>query len=495
MRAFLLGYLFIWAGGQLLGAAERPNVLLIYTDDQTFRTLSCYRDQGAWPWVSTPHIDRLAAEGMRFTSAYGAAWCTPSRACVLTGKLPHGIQGLNIKSVLDGGYDPQVCRFWPAELRKSGYETAMIGKWHLGHDSGHGRDWDHSVVWDQADIKGDWYNDQTLSVDGGTHQTVPGYSTDVYTQFATDFVRRAHDRPWLMWLCYNAPHNPQTIAPRHLERYHAVDVPTPADVFGPRPGKPEYMQKFTQWKPGPDEGERSPVNSSNRPLAQIVQEYNRVVCALDDGVGRLLASLEETGQLDRTVILFTSDQGFAWGDHGFSWKVGPYDACLKMPLLVRYPRLVPSGRVCRRPVTVVDLAPTIMSLTGCHVPWELHGHDLTPLLANGEAEPDRSAMMEFFRWEFGAQTDKGITQDRTMSGVPWWIFLRHDHYKYIRTLVPNEIEELYDLNADPQEMKNLALEPQGQTLLGVYRERFMAELKRTQAGLVNNLPAPRKFGE
>src|SRR6185295_8208817 len=102
-----------------------PNVLLIFTDDQSQRTVGCYRDEGAWPWVRTPNIDRLAAEGVRFTTAYGAAWCSPSRACVLTGLLPHGIRGVNLKDVLfkGEGYDPAVARFWPVELRKAGYQT------------------------------------------------------------------------------------------------------------------------------------------------------------------------------------------------------------------------------------------------------------------------------------------------------------------------------------------------------------------------------------
>jgi arylsulfatase A-like enzyme len=115
-------------------ATVRPNILLVYTDDQSHRTLSCYRDEGAWPWVNTPHIDRLARQVVRFTNAYGAAWCSPSRACLLTGLLPHGIEGMQLRAVLNKGqgYDPAVRRFWPSEMRKAGYRTAMIGKWHLG---------------------------------------------------------------------------------------------------------------------------------------------------------------------------------------------------------------------------------------------------------------------------------------------------------------------------------------------------------------------------
>src|SRR5262249_942011 len=113
-------------GSPIARAADKPpNVLFIYTDDQSYRTLGCYKEEGTWPWVQTPNIGRLAAEGVKFTYAYGAAWCTPSRACVLTGLLPHAIQGMNITAILKGSYDPRVCRFWPAELRKAGYHTAM----------------------------------------------------------------------------------------------------------------------------------------------------------------------------------------------------------------------------------------------------------------------------------------------------------------------------------------------------------------------------------
>jgi len=468
---------------------SQPNILFIYTDDQSHRTLSCYRDQGARPWVRTPNIDRLAAEGVRFTSAYGASWCTPSRACVLTGKLPHGIRGLKLTGILTSEYDPDVCRFWPAELRKAGYHTAIIGKWHLGRDTGHGRDWDHSVIWNQADITGDWYNDQLLSIDGAPKAVVPGYSTDVYTRFAEEYIRERHDRPWLLWLCYNAPHLPNTVAPRHQERYAGAEVPIPADVFPPRPGKPAHMQTWVQWTKGKD---ALPVyGKAKSSLPEMAVGYNRLVCALDEGVGQLLKALEETGQLDNTLIIYTSDQGFAWGEHGFAWKVGGYDATIKAPMIFRLPGRVARGQVCAQPVSVVDLGPTLLSMAAVKRPWRMDGRDLSPLLKKPSKNPNWPLVMEHFYMMFGDQTDCGVPDKESTGPLPWWISLRQDRYKYIRTLVPNEIEELYDLEADPDELHNLAADPAHSRVLKDCRKNLLSELKRTKAGLLKNLPPPR----
>lgn len=476
------------------GAEESkpPNILFIYTDDQSYRTLASY--DGAWPWVKTPNIDRLAREGMRFTTAYGAAWCSPSRACVLSGCLPHGVQGVRLQGVYtkQPACDRNVCQFWPALLRMNGYLTAMIGKWHLGNDAGHGWLWDHSVVWDQNEPQGDWYNDQPLRIDGAAAKVVPGYSTDLYSQFAVDFIKRKHDRPWAIWLCYNAPHLPNSVHPRHKNLYQKAEVPIPSDIFGPRVGKPEYMVNYTQWqKQDEKEKKGSPVTA----LPETVRAYNRLVAAVDDGVGKILQELAESGQLDNTLIIFTSDQGFAWGEHGFRWKVGPYDACLKMPLIFRLPGRVAANAVCNQPATVVDLAPTLLDFAGVKTDWTMHGKSLRPLLRDPKTPWDRPVMMENTQWRFGAETERGLTGKDYLGSVPWWIFVRQGKYKYIRTLVENEIEELYDLEADPQEMQNLAAAPPHRTGVQDYRERLLAELRRTKAALVTNLPQPRVADE
>jgi arylsulfatase A-like enzyme len=249
------------------------------------------------------------------------------------------------------------------------------------------------------------------------------------------------------------------------------------------------MQTWTQWSKN-DDGPTL-YKGSKVTLPEKVITYNQLVCALDEGVGRLLKALEETGQLDNTLIVYTSDQGFAWGEHGFAWKVGAYDATIKMPMIFRLPGRVTRGGVCPQPVSVVDLAPTLLNVAGVKPPWRMDGRDLSPLLKKPAKTWDRPLMMEHFTWVFGEQSDAALTNKAVVSALPSWISLRQDRYKYIRTLVPNEIEELYDLEADPEELHNLALDPANVRVLKDCRKDLLAELKRTKAGLVKNLPAPK----
>ncbi|MDF1824801.1 MAG: sulfatase-like hydrolase/transferase [Verrucomicrobiales bacterium] len=476
---------------------DRPNILFIYTDDQSHRTLSCYANEGARPWVDTPNIDRLAAEGVRFSAAYGASWCVPSRASVLTGLLSHSIPGMNLNGDSDekapvtwatygNAYDPDITPMWPENLRESGYHTAMIGKWHLGQNAGHGKLWDYSVVWDQNEPDGDWYNDQELSIDGAPPKVVPGYSTDVYTDLAIDYVQQDHEKPWLLWLCYNAPHLPNTVHPDHQDQYKEGEVPIPEDIFGPRPDKPTYLRDRTMFNRAADGSPRY----GKKTLPKMVRGYNELVSSIDDGVGRILKTLEENDQLDNTLVVFTSDQGFAWGEQGFAWKVGPYDACLRMPLIFRFPGKIAEGKVCDQPASLVDIIPTLLGFADLPLPWKMHGHDLRPHLNNPDLGQDRPVMMENFLNNFGESTTPAITGENTAKEVPWWLMLRKGSFKYIRTLVPDEIEELYDLEADPGELNNLAVDPEHSDTVEEYRDLLLAELERTDAEFIDTIPAP-----
>jgi len=484
----------LWSGAAGKGkpakasSARRPNILYIFTDDQSCRSVSCYPD--AHPWVRTPHIDRIAAEGVRFTTCYTGAWCQPSRATALTGRLQHGIESLEmLRPYPNSRYDPAKCPFWPAVFREAGYHTGMIGKWHTGRDTGHGRDWDYSAVWNhtQPKIYGGYYTGQRISFNGGPPKDVGGYSTDNYTRWAVEYIKaraKEPDRPWYLWLCYDAVHSPYTVASRHKKDYHpgVEAVPIPGDIYPPRPTKPRYMREYGVWKRGKN---GRPVHRG-RTLTRAVVRYNRAVRALDEGVGKVLAALERTGQLDNTLVVYTSDQGFAWGQHGFEWKYAPYDANLRAPMLIRLPGKVARGKACEQPVGGHDLIPTFFALAGLGLPWKMHGRDLSPLLKNPDVEWDHPVVLENLKYYYGSDTAKATGPG--WGGVPWWVFYRKGKYKYIRTLVPGEIEELYDLEADPEELNNLALDGKYHDLLAEYRRGLIAELKRTDAAMVDNLP-------
>jgi len=481
-------------------ASKKPNILFIYTDDQSHRTLSCYPE--AYPWVRTPNLDRLAKSGIRFLAAYNGSWCAPSRAAILTGRHPFGVQSMTFRGQYpSSSYDPEQCPFWPAVFRRLGYFTGQIGKWHTGADAGFGRDWDYQAVWNRPAHPANapnYYKQQLISFNGGKPKLVEGYPTDNYTDWAVEFIRgkdRDKTKPWFLWLCYGATHGPFTPAERHLNAYPGVKVEPPADIFGPRPGKPEYVQKMDVWAKGKNgepvyKGKGDYQDKEGQTLTEGVRRYNQCALAIDEGVGRLLKALKETGQLENTLIVFTSDQGYAWGEHGFRHKLGPYDATIRAPLIFSMPGTLPQGKTCPVPVSGVDFAPTFFRFAGFDLPWKMHGRDLTPLLRDPGKRWDEPMLITHTGRSFGKDTNDPAKAD-ILEGVPWWVSLRLGKMKYIRTLVTNEIEELYDLENDPGELTNLALRLEQRATLGRMRDLTVGELRRTAAGFVDRMPVPK----
>ena len=489
---------------------ERPNILFVYTDDQSHRTVGCYPD--SHDWVRTPNIDELAKQGVRFSHAYIGSWCMASRATLLTGFHQHGIESMAMKGKYPGSeYDPEKCMFWPSVFRANGYTTAHIGKWHTGVDAGFGRDWDFQKVWNRPrhpDNAPNYYDNQLISTNGQEPELVKGYSTDNYTNWAVDYIHgkgREPNKPWYLWLCYGAVHGPFTPANRHRNEYPDPVVRAPTDVYPPRPGKPEYVREMEFWEPGsngiPVERkvrELGPVGMKDipgRPLKDWVRQYNQGVCAIDEGVGRLMKALEDSGQDENTFIVFTSDQGFAWGQHGFKSKVAPYRATVEAPLIIRPSKRIAAGcagRVVDAPVSGVDLPPTFFAQSGIRLPWKMHGHDLSPLFEAGDTKWNHSAMLVHTAKVYGSATDLVPAKDDPAlyhgPGIPWYVMLAQGRYKYIRNLIAGETEELYDLDADPEEIDNLAHQQVHDSLLEKMRAQTIAELKRTDAGLVEHLP-------
>lgn len=483
----------------------RPNILFIYADDQSYKTLSCY--PGAPDWVKTPNIDRLASRGVRFERSYLGPWCMPSRASLLTGRLQHAITSMTMEGTYPGSkYDPAQCPFVPAQFRKQGYHTAQIGKWHTGTDTGYGRDWDFQIVWNRPghpENAGNYYKDQILTFNGEDRLT-KGYSTDNYTDWAVEYINGKHRdaaKPWYLWLCYGAIHGATTPAERHVGKLAGKTAPVPKDILGPWPDKPAYLQNTSAWTRGPGgrlEMAKKVRGATNfdggepgKPFDEWIQQVNECAMAVDEGVGRVLAALKESAQLENTVVVYSADQGYGLGEHGFNQKVAPYDATIASPLIISWPGHIPEGKICRHAVNSPDLVDFFCRTAGVTIPWKTHGHDIRPLLANPETkEWTTPILLTHTARSYGAETDVIPTDGRltASSDVPWYALLRDGKFKYIRNLVAGETEELYDLDADPEELTNLAVRSEHRAALTALRAKTIAELRRTDARFVDALP-------
>jgi arylsulfatase A-like enzyme len=474
---------------------EKPNILFIYTDDHSYRTVSAYPE--AYSWVKTPAIDSIARDGVRFASAYIGTWCMPSRATLLTGKHQFAVESMRMEGKYPGStYDPAKTPFWPKVARENGYVTAQIGKWHTGTDTGYGRDWDFQLVWNRPkypETSTHYYYDQPITYHGGKTEILKRYSTDQYTDWAIEFIEgkgRDTSKPYYLWLCYGAVHGPYTPAERHKNELGGIDFPTPADIFSPRPGKPDWAQKVNHWTKGPD---GVPMHKG-RSLNSWVRQYHQGVYAIDEGVRRILDTLDKTGQRKNTLIVFTSDQGLAFGQHGFfGTKLAAYDANIRSPLMISMPGKIAQGAVVDAPVAGVDLVPTIHAFAGLKHPWEFQGRDLSPLLKDPKTSWPHPAMIVATGQKFGSDTNVIPTgKDAFHADVPWYVMIRERRYKYVRPLI-TDLEELYDMQADPDELNNLAVRPEHQDTLKRMREVAMAELRRNKAGFVDRMPPVREF--
>jgi arylsulfatase A-like enzyme len=476
---------------------KRPNILLIYADDQSYKTLGCYAE--SWPWVKTPHIDALAKSGVRFRGAYLGGWCMPSRASMLTGRHPHGIQSMRMEGPYPGStYDARQCPFWPALFRANGYHTAQIGKWHTGTDAGFGRDWDFQIVWNRPKHlanAGAYYERQQLEFNG-EEKWQDGYPTDNYTKWAVEYVkgtRRDESKPWFLWLCYGSVHGPSKPAARHLGSYRGAKVLEPVDLLGPWPKKPDYLADTLAWRKTADgrvvagpSGEKvgDEAGTNEMLFADWVRQVNECVPALDEGVGALIAALKETGQLDDTLVIYTSDQGFAMGEHGLRMKIAPYDASFRSPLIVSMPGTVAAGSTCDQMPNAPDLVATIFAIAGLQPPGGLHGRDFSPLLKNPAADCPYPCLYEHTGHDFGDDVAKLLREDpenAVYQNVPWYTAVVDEGWKYIRYLKPGVPEELYDLGSDPEELNNLIGDAEHSHRLARLRELLAAELKRTDA--------------
>jgi arylsulfatase A-like enzyme len=349
---------------------------------------------------------------------------------------------------------------------------------------------------------GAYYERQILAFNG-EERWQDGYPADNYTKWACEYIRGAHrdaQKPWYLWLCYGNIHGPNKPAERHAGMYAKLDVPIPADIFGPRPGKPGYLDKTQAWMRGDDglpyagKNEAEQVgdqatapkgkNKLGVPFVEWARRVNECVPPLDEGVGQLMAALKESGQLENTLVVYTADQGFAMGEHGFRAKLAPYDANYRSPLIVSMPSRFPSGAFCKVPVSGADLVATFLAVSGVKVPWTIHGRDITPLLQKPAAPDARPCFYEHMGQRYGKDVKVILDGALDLGGdknFPAYVAVVQEGFKFIHYLQRQHGEELYDLGADPEELKNLILDPVQSERIGKLRAALIAECKRTEA--------------
>lgn len=444
-------------------SVSRPNFVFILVDDLRHDALSCTGNT----FLKTPQIDRIAAGGTTFRNAFvTTSLCSPARASFLTGMYAHAH---GVRTNEDQELDPKWPTF-PRVLKENGYESAYVGKWHMGTNDTPRPGFDYWLSFPGQGV----YLDPKLNENGRQFQAT-GYMTDILTDYAVRYLKKPHDKPFCLYLSHKAVHADFVPAERHKNLLADFSFPEPANYKDTYTGKPEWQRMVRirggrLLKPAPA---AIPVALDVKPWReeqarlQKRLDYYRTLAAVDDSVGKVLDTLRETGRLDNTVVVFAGDNGFFQGEHnGLGDKRLAYEESMRIPMLATGPG-VPKGKRIEEMVLNIDLAPTFFDYAGVASPATVQGVSLRPLLAGKAARWRESFLYEYFREDW-------------LPGMPDMLGVRTREMKYITYPGIRDIDELYDLRNDPLELKNLASDPGAAAELA----RMRAELEKicTQTG-------------
>ncbi len=475
--------------------SKRPNIVFLFTDDHAVQSISAYGSR----INTTPHIDRLASEGVVFDRCFCCnSICAPSRAAVLTGKHSHANGLMTNGNRFDGAQTT-----FPKLLQQAGYETALIGKWHLKTDP---TGFDH---WEILPGQGSYYNPDFLTAAG--KKRYEGYATDVTTDLALDWLKndRDEDKPFLLMCQHKAPHRTWAPGPDHLTMYDDVTIPEPPslfddyahrsdllkdnemsiaghlmydydlkitgatekDVLGRAFKNPEYRRmtddQRRRWDAayGPKNEAFRKSNPQGDDLTRwkyqrYIKDYLRCVASVDDNIGRVLDYLDDAGLADNTIVVYSSDQGFYLGEHGWYDKRWMYEESFRMPLLVRWPGKAKPGTRVSALTQNIDFGPTFLDAAGLDVPKEMQGVSLKPLM-DGTVAPNWRRALYYHYYEKGEHN------------VPRHEGVRTDRYKLIHFYDAGQWE-LYDLTNDPREMHSLYDDPAYRTIAEGLKRQLQA---------------------
>ena len=486
-------------------SAERPNIVFIFSDDHAPHAIGAYG--GIYDSLDpTPRIDNLAKQGMLFRNSFCTnSICGPSRAVIQTGKHSHQNGFMNNGNRFDASQQT-----FPKLLQKAGYQTAIFGKWHLqslpqGFDD-----------WKVLPGQGEYYNPMMIGPDG--RKRYEGYCTDVVTQFALDWLEegRDKDKPFMLMCQHKAPHRNWMPPPRYLTLYDDVEIPEPATLFDdyadnapaaknqemeidrhmhlvfdlfadpPTDFDPNAEGRFDKsaWKNyevmtrdqksawdaayGPKNAALTQANLSGKDLVRwkyqrYMKNYLRCVKTVDDSVGQLMDYLDKSGLADNTVVIYSSDQGFYLGDHGWYDKRWMYEESLKMPFIAKWPGVTAAGSTCDALIQNLDYAETFLDMAGAEVPGDMQGKSLVPLL-RGATPDDWRKSIYYHYYEYPS-----------VHMVPRHNGVRTERYKLMHFYQFDEWE-FYDLQADPDELTNGYNDPK-------YADQI-ADLKKQLVGLI-----------
>jgi arylsulfatase A-like enzyme len=448
---------------------KKPNLLVILVDDLRYDEFGA----GGHPYMKTPHIDRLALEGAMFERAFHTTpICSPNRASIMTGQYAsrHGV----IDNVARDAMSHRLPNYH-LELQRLGYETAHIGKWHMGNDGRPRPGYDHWVSFDGHGR----ILDPRLN-ENGTYAQHKGYITDLLNDMAVRFVEREHAKPWSLFLAHKAVHPDAeqaadgtfsmvgyVAAERHRDLYRDAVFPRKPNMLSHAEvakAKPAWAEAF-ELRQTPQS--RALLQAIHAGTQEEIRERARMMASVDEGVGMILDALERTGQLEDTAIVFLGDNGYFFGEHG----LGPerrfaYEEGIRSPFVVRFPPKTRANTRIRDLVICQDIAPTLIELAGGKPGAHIQGRSLLPLLAGRRAGWRKSVLIEYW----------------AENAMPWLVGMtykavRTERYKYIHWVNrgrSDELDELYDLERDPYELRNLARRP----ALRAVRAKLKKELGR-----------------
>jgi arylsulfatase A-like enzyme len=460
-------------------AASRPNILFVLVDDLRWDELHCT----GHPFASTPGADRLAREGALFTNAFATTpLCSPSRASFLTGQYPH-THGI-IDNTNRSARSHQLIT-WPRELHDAGYETAFFGKWHMGNDASPRPGFDQ---WMSFRGQGACI-DPDLNLNGKPEKS-HGYITDILTDHALEFLERPRQKPFCLYLSHKAIH-PNIVqrddgsvvgdiagaagfipAERHRTLYAGRTPPHRPNYGKPPLDKPALERRI---------GNLPPLGPATVTTDETIRNRMRMMKSVDEGLGRMLESLEKRSQLDDTLVVLTSDHGYFYGEHGLDAERRlAYEEGIRIPLLMRYPRRIRPRSRLEQMALSIDIAPTMLELGGVRSAAPIQGRSLVPTLEGRKAEGHKTtgrktAWRDAFLIEY--YSDTVFPRIRKMG----YKAVRTERWKYIHYVDLQGMDELYDLREDPYEMNNLIAKPAAQAERKALQDRLRRLLRETGA--------------